>query len=70
MQGKIHGMGLKLAPTDKHGFHFYISAPHPGTRQYIFFSLSDKPEKPLSGSVNRGILGIKMGFYQKTRKSA
>ena len=26
MQGKIHGMGLKLAPTDKHGFHFYASA--------------------------------------------
>ncbi len=35
MQGKIHGMGLKLAPTDKHGFHFYISAPHPGDQGKI-----------------------------------
>ncbi len=27
---KIHGNGLKLSQTDKHGFHFYVSAPHPG----------------------------------------
>ncbi len=32
MQGKIHGIGLKMGPTDKHGFHFYTSAPHPGTK--------------------------------------
>ncbi len=29
MLGKIHGKGLKLSSTDKRGFHFYASAPHP-----------------------------------------
>ncbi len=31
IQGKLHGKGLILAPTDKHGFHFYASVPHPGS---------------------------------------
>ena len=30
LQGKIHGKGLKLSPTDKHSFHFHGSAPHLG----------------------------------------
>ena len=39
MQEKIHGMGLKSAPTDKHGFHFHASAPHPGLRVSLCVSV-------------------------------
>ena len=35
MQGKVHGKGLKLSQTDKHGFHFGASVPHPGVKVKI-----------------------------------
>ncbi len=40
-QRKIHGKGLKLYQTDKHSFHFYARAPHPGCSHTVKVCLSN-----------------------------